>query len=174
MMADDLHKTNDNIQRLLEEVRSTVDTVASKITSIYIDNKKNNNDHFNMKTLAKSHLALMRGRNSLIGIDLSDSAWTVLIDLFLHEDKKDISVSSACLASGRPATSALRQIRILCDLGLLERYHAHSDKRIVYLKLNSCARLAVEKFLINLSELIQNSYVGRASSGGHPPHLPSE
>ncbi|MGL5837106.1 MAG: winged helix DNA-binding protein [Sphingorhabdus sp.] len=54
----------------------------------------------------------------------------MLLDLFAAKiEQTDASVSSLCIASGVPATTALRWIRHLVDAGLFERVNDEDDRR---------------------------------------------
>jgi hypothetical protein len=65
-----------------------------------------------------------------------DPAWDMVLDLTLaHLGSKQISVSSLCVASGVPATTALRRIDDLVDCGLAKRLKDPSDGRRVFVAL---------------------------------------
>ena len=61
---------------------------------------------------------------------LGEPAWDILLDLFASEmEGRAISVSSACIASGVPATTALRYLGKLESRGLAARVAAEGDRR---------------------------------------------
>lgn len=66
-----------------------------------------------------------------------DPAWEMLLDLLLarFEDRK-VSVTSACIASGAPMTTALRLVRRLVEQGVLVRYPDALDRRREFLTLH--------------------------------------
>lgn len=67
----------------------------------------------------------------------ADPAWDILIDLFIaSEEGHQISVSSACIASGVPASTALRWIKILEDTGHIARHQDPSDARRIFISLS--------------------------------------
>lgn len=67
----------------------------------------------------------------------ADPAWDILIDLFIaSEEGQQISVSSACIASGVPASTALRWIKILEDTGHIARHQDPSDARRIFISLS--------------------------------------
>jgi len=66
-----------------------------------------------------------------------DPAWEMLLDLLLAEfEGRKVSVTSACIASGAPMTTALRLVRRLVEQGILVRYPDESDRRREFLSLS--------------------------------------
>jgi len=52
----------------------------------------------------------------------ADPAWDMLLDMCrAHHEGHQVSVTSLCLASGVPSTTALRWVRLLEDEGLIDR-----------------------------------------------------
>ncbi len=82
-----------------------------------------------------------RKRASLFGADLfSDPAWDMLLDLAAARlENERVSVSSLCLASGAPQTTALRWIAMLQDAGLVVRRADPLDSRRAYIELTEKA-----------------------------------
>jgi hypothetical protein len=78
-----------------------------------------------------------RLRDQYFGADLfADPAWDILLDLFAAQlEKRKVAVSSLCIAAAVPATTALRWIKTLTDLGLLVRAADPQDGRRVYIEL---------------------------------------
>jgi hypothetical protein len=69
-----------------------------------------------------------------------DPAWNVLLDLYVAAaEKRQISLSSASLAAGVPATTGLRYLDRLADAGLIERSSCTSDRRRVWISLTAQA-----------------------------------
>jgi DNA-binding MarR family transcriptional regulator len=65
-----------------------------------------------------------------------EPAWDILLDLVIQQSQlNSVSVTSAGLASGVPATTALRWIQQLEQDGLVERLPSDMDRRVHYLKL---------------------------------------
>lgn len=82
--------------------------------------------------LAAGILASRRRREDLFGANLfADPAWDMLLDLFVEEEKgNSVYVSSLCMASAVPTTTALRWIGTLTEAGLFERRPTGSNRKI--------------------------------------------
>jgi DNA-binding MarR family transcriptional regulator len=66
-----------------------------------------------------------------------DPAWDMLLDLMVARiDRRPVSVSSLCIASAVPATTALRWIKTMTEAGLFERRSDPSDGRRVFIALS--------------------------------------
>lgn len=77
-------------------------------------------------------------RRQLIGAEelFGDPAWEMLIDLFIHEaEGKPLSISSLCVTSSIPMSSALRLVQKLCDAGILLRMPDLMDGRRSFIRL---------------------------------------
>lgn len=67
----------------------------------------------------------------------SDPGWHLLIDLFLQQAAgKDVSVSSACVGSRAPSTTALRYITDYIEKGVVVRTPSEHDQRVYWLSLS--------------------------------------
>lgn len=68
---------------------------------------------------------------------LYDPVWNMAIDLMLAKLRGErVSVSSACLASGVPETTALRYLAIMQERNLVERYPDPHDKRRTFVQIS--------------------------------------
>ena len=66
----------------------------------------------------------------------ADPAWDILLDLAAAKvERRQVSVTSLCIAAGVPATTALRWIGQMVDAGLLLRLADPADKRRVHIAL---------------------------------------
>lgn len=85
----------------------------------------------------------------------ADPAWDMLLDLAaaLAEHHR-VSVSSLCIASGVPATTALRWIRQMTETGQFDRVEDSSDKRRVFITLSDAAVDAMAHYF---AEVVQPS-----------------
>jgi DNA-binding transcriptional ArsR family regulator len=98
---------------------------------------------------AKAILKSRDSRERFFDADLfGEPAYDMLLDLFMSaEDKKAVSVSSACVAARVPQTTALRWISLLEKRGLVERAPDIQDGRRQLLRLTSVATESVRAFL---------------------------
>ena len=67
-----------------------------------------------------------------------DPAWDMLLDLFAAGlERREVSVSSLCIAAAVPPTTALRWIGTMHDAGLFERRADPGDRRRAYIGLSA-------------------------------------
>lgn len=87
---------------------------------------------------ARKLLAQRRRREQIFGADLfGEPIWDMLLDLFANASEgRQVSVSSLCIASGAPTTTALRYVAMLVDRGLLLRFRDARDGRRVLIELS--------------------------------------
>lgn len=98
---------------------------------------------------AKEYYRKRRSRERLFGrSDLfADPAWDILIDLFIaYEEGQGISISSACIASAVPTTTALRWLKLLEEDGHISRNNDPSDARRINLYLSEATANKVRRF----------------------------
>ncbi|HEX8533214.1 MAG TPA: MarR family transcriptional regulator [Allosphingosinicella sp.] len=90
-----------------------------------------------------------RLRDQYFGPDLfADPAWDILLDLYAaHLEQQRVAVSSLCIAAAVPATTALRWIKTLTDVGLLVRAADPQDGRRVYIELAPQAAEGLRSYL---------------------------
>jgi len=68
----------------------------------------------------------------------ADPAWDMLLDLFAAGlERREVSVSSLCIAAAVPPTTALRWIGTMHDAGLFERRADPGDRRRAYIGLSA-------------------------------------
>ncbi len=81
----------------------------------------------------------------------ADPAWDMLLDLTAaRAEHKRVSVTSLCIASGVPPTTALRWIGQLTAAGLLERVDDESDRRRAFLVLSDSAADAMARYFATI------------------------
>jgi DNA-binding MarR family transcriptional regulator len=103
--------------------------------------------------IARRLLAERRAREKLLACDLlGEPAWDMLLDLVVCEEKgEQVSVSSLCIASCVPATTALRWIGALEARKLVCRFKDIDDGRRIYVQLTDNARATLTDYLLALS-----------------------
>ena len=88
-------------------------------------------------------------RQAFLGNDLiSETGWEMLIALYRSDvAMQRMTVTNLCQASHAPASTALRWIDRLEELGLVTRLGHRLDRRIVYVELSPTARTTVGAYL---------------------------
>lgn len=77
----------------------------------------------------------------------ADPAWDILLDLTAaRAEHERVSVTSLCIASGVPPTTALRWISQMTEAGLLERVEDEQDKRRAFIGLTDPAADAMARY----------------------------
>ena len=81
----------------------------------------------------------------------ADPAWDMLLDLAAaRAEHKRVSVTSLCIASAVPPTTALRWIGQLTGAGLIERVEDDTDRRRAFLVLTDRAADAMVRLFVDL------------------------
>ncbi len=102
-----------------------------------------------------SLLAARKARLKFFDADLFfDPTWAMLLDLYRSDIKgTTLSVSSLCIGSGVPSTTALRYIRTLEERGYVQRAADQLDKRRIFVTMTDKARDAMNAYV---QTVIQN------------------
>lgn len=83
----------------------------------------------------------------------ADPAWDMLLDLTAaRAEQKRVSVTSLCIASGVPPTTALRWIGQLSHVGLFERVEDSSDRRRAFIGLSEKAADGMARYFAMIGE----------------------
>lgn len=81
----------------------------------------------------------------------ADPAWEMLLDLTAARvEHVRVSVTSLCVASGMPPTTALRWIGQMTDAGLLQRVDDETDRRRAFITLTDKAADAMARYFAEL------------------------
>lgn len=79
-----------------------------------------------------------------------EPAWDILLDLHIqHCSARQVSVSSACLASNVPPTTALRWLGKLSDEGLIAIASSLRDRRLRIVSLTEKGWRTMENYLLD-------------------------
>lgn len=82
----------------------------------------------------------------------ADPAWDMLLDLTAaRAEHTRVSVTSLCIASGVPPTTALRWIGQMIDAGLLMRVDDETDRRRAFITLTDKAADAMARYFAELA-----------------------
>ena len=81
----------------------------------------------------------------------ADPAWDMLLDLTAaRAEHTRVSVTSLCIASGVPPTTALRWIALMCDAGLLQRAEDEIDRRRAFITLTDKTADTMARFFAEM------------------------
>jgi DNA-binding MarR family transcriptional regulator len=82
----------------------------------------------------------------------SDPAWHIILDLYAHcAERRQVSVTDACVASRVPPTTGLRWIASLIDQGVVEKVQDPQDRRRFHVSLSQPAFEAMSRYLASIS-----------------------
>lgn len=89
-----------------------------------------------------------RRREHHFSADLfADPAWDMMLDLYAaYYERREISVSSLCIAAAVPATTALRWIKLMVDEGKFIRIADPDDGRRIMVKLSEETRAQLDEY----------------------------
>ena len=81
----------------------------------------------------------------------ADPAWDILLDLTAaRAEHQRVSVTSLCIASGVPPTTALRWIGQMVEAGLLQRVEDETDRRRAFIVLTDKAADSLARYFAEL------------------------
>lgn len=104
--------------------------------------------------LVRQIIARRQARARFFDAELfADPAWEMLLDLTAaHAEHGRVSVTSLCIASGVPATTALRWIRQMTESGLFERVEDSADRRRAFIMLSERSVDAMARYFAELAK----------------------
>lgn len=112
---------------------------------------------------------LYRSREVRPGVEDSrlfgEPAWDMLLDLYIHQAKGlATSVTSACIGSHAPPTTALRYVEVLHEQGWIEKIPDDSDRRRSFLALTPGVKLRLDAYfdqsLERLAQITPDLFAG--------------
>src|SRR3546814_14694380 len=107
------------------------------------------------------------------GALFADPAWDMLLDLTASRaEHVRVSVTSLCIASGVPPTTALRWIGQMVDAGLFVRTADGVDKRRAFVALSAQAAEAMGRYFVKLVKAAAQPVLinpGGGRAGFKPP-----
>lgn len=142
------------LQQISEEVRkiaAALERISTDETqSQYAPGRGDNRAKLMDAGAVRAIIRARRLRDQFFGPDLfADPAWDILLDLYAARlEKQRVAVSSLCIAAAVPATTALRWIKTLTDMGLLVRAADPQDGRRVYIELAPQAAEGLQAYLV--------------------------
>lgn len=149
-MADALKKNNESAFRFSR----TRPTDSDQLTQPHLTQQ------------AEDEYRLRRARiPGLQDVILGEPAWDILLDLFVQQAKgRLVSVSSACIASSAPMTTALRYLKLLESNGLIVSSRVNHDDRIRMVELSASGREQMADYLSRRSRLAKGDPIGKTIS----------
>lgn len=125
--------------------------LESALSQIYelIPNKRRSLQHSDEVKVLRNAIKIRKRREDYFGADLfGEPAWDMLLDLYLSElQGRRVSISSLTIASNVPATTALRWIQKLIDVGLLQKKADPLDARRYWASLTERGTQKMRMFL---------------------------
>ncbi|MCB2066008.1 MAG: MarR family transcriptional regulator [Erythrobacter sp.] len=102
--------------------------------------------------LVRRVIAVRKARAKFLDTQLfADPAWDMLLDLTAARvEHSRVSVTSLCIASGVPPTTALRWIGQMQDAGLFEREEDDIDRRRAFIRLSDKAADAMARYFAEI------------------------
>ena len=104
--------------------------------------------------LVRKIIAARKARARFLDTELfADPAWDMLLDLTAARvEHQRVSVTSLCIASGVPPTTALRWIGQMTEAGLFEREEDDTDRRRAFIRLSDKAADAMARYFAELGQ----------------------
>jgi DNA-binding MarR family transcriptional regulator len=101
--------------------------------------------------LARRILAMRRRRDRLLGDFFAEPAWDILLTVYAEaHEGRNVTVSGLSVATGAPATTALRWINAMARAGLVGRGSDPTDARRVLVTLTPKGGKAIRRLLASL------------------------
>jgi DNA-binding MarR family transcriptional regulator len=107
--------------------------------------------------VARSFYRIRRTRSRILPADLfAEPAWDMLLDLFIQRSNgQRVTVTSLCIASGVPPTTALRWISGLIESDLVARFESEQDRRKAFIVLTDRGYREMRSILIEAIRYFQ-------------------
>jgi hypothetical protein len=137
------------LQRTIEALTKTVDLLRSRLARRTRATPAADLPPGNLGRAVQVEIGNRALRASFFDPDFfCDPPWDMLLDLFLQQSmQKRVCVSSLCVASCAPSTTALRWIRALEDAGLVERSRDPDDGRRIFVRLTAAGYAKIAGYL---------------------------
>ncbi|WP_097093715.1 winged helix DNA-binding protein [Novosphingobium sp. Chol11] len=94
-----------------------------------------------------------RLRDKAFGSDLfGEPIWDMMLDLFVSgEMSTQVSISSLCIAASVPSTTALRQIQLMHQRGIIQRTPDPKDHRRIFVSMTPQWRESLDQLLSSMT-----------------------
>lgn len=137
------------LQRTIEALTKTVDLLRSRLAERPQEARPGDAPSAGLERAVQIEICNRALRSSFFDPDFfCDPAWDMLLDLFLQQCLgRRVCVSSLCIASCAPSSTALRWIRALEEADLLERSRDPADGRRVFVRLTAAGNAKIGGYL---------------------------
>lgn len=144
---DDIASTIDKLSLLL---KSSGSEASSSLRSDHLQIKQQSIEFDVKSELLKRTLRYDYFPDRMLG----EPAWDMLLDLYSADcSGSDISVTSLCIASHMPTTTALRWVKFMEDEGWVNRRADPKDGRRFFVSLAKPARSKIEAYFLVSNQL---------------------
>ena len=117
-----------------------------------------------LPALVRLEIELLRMRRRLIGDEQGDPVWAMVLELCAARlEERELSVTSLCLASGLPVTTALRRLDELERDGRIKRQPDRTDRRRVFVELDGSFHERVVSQILAMNQA-RNEVLGSSST----------
>lgn len=131
------HEHSQRLRELARELIETAEAIERSEQSVFRFRRTRPTDSATMLSpqLARQASAEYHSRRDrepdLPGALLGEPVWDILLDLYIQRAKGRLtSITSSCLASGAPSTTALRHLKLLEEHSLVEFVPHQGDNRV--------------------------------------------
>ncbi|MEA3013251.1 MAG: hypothetical protein QOD42_1796 [Sphingomonadales bacterium] len=137
------------LQRTIEALTKTVDLLRSRLAEPGQETRAGDEPAAGLERAVQIEICNRALRFSFFDPDFfCDPAWDMLLDLFLQQCLgRRVCVSSLCIASCAPSSTALRWIRALEEADLVERSRDPTDGRRVFVRLTAGGHAKIAGYL---------------------------
>lgn len=158
------------LQRTIEALTKTVDLLRSRLAQRVRDPKTAGKPPAGLGRAVQIEICNRALRSSFFDPEFfCDPAWDMLLDLFLQQSlQRPVCVSSLCVASCAPSTTALRWIRALEEADLVERSRDPADGRRIFVRLTAGGHAKIAGYLAALTCPNCARTPGESSNGQQP------
>jgi hypothetical protein len=141
------------LQRTIEALTKTVDLLRSRLAERTQETRAAGKPPAGLGRVVQTEICNRALRSSFFDpAFFCDPAWDMLLDLFLQQSlQRPVCVSSLCVASCAPSTTALRWIRALEEAGLVERSRDPADGRRIFVRLTAAGHAKIAGYLAALT-----------------------
>jgi len=157
-----LSDVGSGLKELADEVAriaKTLQTLASEDggrSAAGMASPRNQPGPVNEAAIIRGMIRVRRLRNQFFPAELfADPAWDMLLDLTAARlEGRAVAVSSLCIASAVPPTTALRWIKTLTDAKLFDRVADSNDGRRVFIELTDVAEQGMMAYLTQMQRTL--------------------